>query len=417
MDHLLSILLEEFSDQLPDTEDSVKRKEIFPDVDKMINVAIGMRRSGKTYLLYQKIRDLLAQGVHLEQILFINFEDDRLLPMSQKELGALLDMFYTLYPQNHDRKCYFFLDEIQNVEGWPRVIRRFYDSKKVKIFLTGSSAKLLSKEISTSLRGRSIATEVWPYSFQEYWEAHDIHKPKSLIGKKILDQFYHHFEEYLVIGGFPAIQYLYENERRTILQNYISTVIFRDIIERHKITNIALVKYLIKFLIKNISSLFAVNKFYNDVKSQGIKVGKDTIYQYLEYIEDAFLIFSVPLFTESVRKMQLNPKKIYAVDSGLIYANRLDISHNFGCLFENLVFLDLKRQGAKIYYYRTKEGFEIDFLVEHQNGSMELLQVVWDINDPSTKEREERALKSAMKELGIPGRMITPQSYLSDCLR
>lgn len=415
MEQILSILLEEFAEQIPGTAKSVKRETEFPDLPEMINVAIGVRRSGKTYLIYQKIRELLDQGVSIERILFVNFEDDRLLPMSQKELGQLLDTFYTLYPQNHDRECYLFLDEIQNVEGWPLVVRRFYDSKKVRIFLTGSSAKLLSKEISTSLRGRSIATEVWPYSFQEYWKAHDITKPKPPIGKKKLDQFYHYFCDYFSVGGFPAVQHLNENERRTILQSYVDTVVFRDIIERYKITNIPLIKYLIKTLIKNVASPFAVHKFYKDIKSQGFKVGKDTVYQYLEYIEDAFLILSVPLFTESVRKMQMNPKKIYVVDNGLVCANRLALK--LGNLFENQIYLDLRRQGKKIHYYRTEEGYEIDFVVENRDGSFELLQAVWDVSDPKTLEREERALQQAEKELGIQGRILTPQDYIVDSLK
>lgn len=347
MDKILRVLLEEFRELLPGTENSVKRDLIFPDVTGMINVAIGMRRVGKSYLIFQKIRALLESGIELEQILFINFEDDRLLPMSHTTLGQLLDAFYSLYPKNHDRECYFFLDEIQNVEDWAIVIRRFYDTKKVRLYLTGSSAKLLSKEIATSLRGRSIATEVWPYSFTEYWKAQNIAPPSQPFGKKTADQFLSHYNDYFTVGGFPAVQHLHENERRTVLQTYVDSVIFRDIIERYKITNIALIKYLIKSLIKNVSSPFAINKFYNDVKSQGIKVGKDTLYQYLEYIEDTFLAFTVPLFTESIRKMQVNAKKVYIVDNGLVRAQRLGLTLNHGNLFENQVYLDLRRAGKK----------------------------------------------------------------------
>lgn len=417
MEQMLSILLEEFANQLPSTASMVERECDFPNAPELINVAIGIRRSGKTFFIYQKIHELLKQGISIEQILFINFEDDRLLPMNQKELGNLLDAFYTLYPQNHDRECYLFLDEIQNVEGWPLVVRRFYDSKKVRIFLTGSSAKLLSKEISTSLRGRSIATEVWPFSFHEYLKAQNIPQAKPPFGKKTLDQFYLHFNNYFSIGGFPAVQHLQETERRTVLQSYIDTVIFRDIVERYKITNIPLIKYLIKTLINNVSSSFAVHKFYNDIKSQGIKVGKDTIYQYLEYIEDAFLVFSVPLFTDSVRKKQQNPKKIYIADNGLVRANQLDISLKLGNLFENQIYLDMRRQGKKVHYYRTQEGYEIDFIVENSKGTMELIQAVWDVSDPKTMERENRALRAAEKELGIKGRILTAQNYVTESLK
>ena len=417
MEKILSILLAEFRENLPDTENSILRDLKFPEVPNMINIAIGIRRSGKTYLLYQKIRELVAKGISLDQVLFINFEDERLMPMNQHELGQLLDMFYTIYPENHERECYFFLDEIQNIDGWPLVIRRFYDSKKVKIFLTGSSAKLLSKEIATSLRGRSISTEVLPYSFLEYWKAQKIEKPKPPIGKKIQDQFYKHFKNYFSIGGFPAIQHLYENERRTILQGYIDTVVFRDIVERYKITNIPLIKYLIKSLINNVATLFSINKFYNDIKSQGYKVSKDAVYQYMEYIENSFLAFSIPIFSESIRKMQTNPKKIYIIDNGLVKANRLGISLQLGNLFENQVYLDLRRNNKKVRYYLTKDGYEVDFIVENFDGYLELIQVVWDISDKTTLDREKRALLQAEKELGIKGRIITPQEYILEYLK
>ena len=143
-----------------------------------------MRRTGKTFMLFQEIRRLLADQVPIETILYLNFEDDRLLPMNKSELAKLLDAFYSLYPENHEKQCYLFLDEIQNVHDWPIVIRRFLDSKKVKIYLTGSSAKLLSKEIATSLRGRSIATEIWPYSFREYLTAHGFTVMPKVLGRK-----------------------------------------------------------------------------------------------------------------------------------------------------------------------------------------------------------------------------------------
>lgn len=417
MERLLTALIQEFRDNLPDTEDSTWREVVIPDIPKMINVATGIRRSGKTYLIYQKIRELVKEGISLDQILFINFEDDRLLPMSQKELSWLLETFYTLYPENHKLQCYLFLDEIQNVEGWPLVVRRFHDSKKVRLFLSGSSAKLLSKEIATSLRGRSIATEVWTYSFSEYLRAQAVKLPEKPFGKRTLDEYYKHFKNYLFIGGFPAVQKLHENERRTVLQSYVDTVIFRDIIERYKITKTSLVKYLIKTLIKNAAAPFSAHKLYKDITSQGFKVGKDTIYQYLEYIEDAFLAFTVPIFSESLRKMEVNPKKIYIIDNGLVYANRIGISNTMGNLFENQVYLDLRREGKQVSYYLTKEGLEIDFVVKSPEGAFELIQVVWDASDPKTLKREQRALEQAEKELGIKGRILTPMDYLEGYLK
>jgi hypothetical protein len=179
---MLATLLEEFYEKLDHLKNSaptsIPREVSFPEANTLIKVAIGMRRVGKTYLIYQTIHKLLEKKVPLKSILYLNFEDDRLLPMKHKEMGTLIDAFFTLYPENHSRKCYLFLDEVQNVEGWPLVIRRFFDSKNVQIYLTGSSAKLLSKEISTSLRGRSISVDVWPFSFFEFLYSHGVKKTK-----------------------------------------------------------------------------------------------------------------------------------------------------------------------------------------------------------------------------------------------
>src|ERR1700679_712700 len=193
---MLQILLGEFHDKLTLLKDLVARDVQFPDAPGKIKVAIGMRRAGKTYFLYQQILKMLGDGLSKKAILYINFEDDRLLPLNEQKLAKLVDAFYTLYPENHDRKCYLFFDEIQNIENWPIVIRRLHDTKNAEIFLTGSSAKMLSKEISTSLRGRSLAIEIWPYSFNEYIRAKKISIDRSLYGKKTQDQLaqiFHHY--------------------------------------------------------------------------------------------------------------------------------------------------------------------------------------------------------------------------------
>ncbi len=413
---LLETLLEDFRTKLAETQSSILRWAAFPEADNLIKVAIGVRRSGKTYFLFQTIHHLLEQGIPLEAILYINFEDDRLLPMDLKAMAELLESFYSLYPENYQRCCYLFLDEVQNVEDWQLVIRRFFDTKQVQIYLTGSSAKLLSKEIATSLRGRSLSCEIWPYDFNEYLLAHAIEKPKKPIGKMAVDVFSKHFMSFLKTGGFPAVQQLSESLHRETLQNYVETVIHRDVVERHRVTNIALLKYLTSMLLKSFASLFSSNKFYNDVKSQGYQVAKDTIYNYINYLEDAYLIATVPLWTESLRRSQITSKKIYVVDNGLIQANIFSQVDNLGRLLENQVYLDLRRQNKKIFYYQTASGYEVDFLTVSTDGKQELIQVVWNSADPMTKMREERALQEAEKELNVSGKIIDKSSYLREFL-
>ncbi|CCB89147.1 ATP-binding protein [Simkania negevensis] len=412
MKDLLQTLIEEFRETIDATSGSIYRHYKFPDAQNAIKVAVGMRRAGKTYFLFQTIRDLIKQKVSIEQILYLNFEDDRIVPMDYKSMGKMIDLWYTLYPENHQKMCHLFLDEVQNIEGWPLVLRRLSDTKNLQIYVTGSSAKLLSKEIATSLRGRSLSIEIFPYSYLEYLDAHEIPPPSKPYGKKCMDHHRKHLLEYFQIGGFPGVQKLVSNLHLETLQNYVETVIFRDIIERHQITNIPLLKYFTQSLLKNVSSPLSINKFYNDIKSQGLKVAKDTLYSYLSYLEDVFLIFPIPLFTESLRKLQTTPKKIYAIDNGLINSTTFNTSQNLDKFLENQVYLDLRRQKKSVYYYITSQGYEIDFVVRDQKGNCELLQVVWDMDDVETRAREERALEEAKKELGFPGKIIDYTTYL-----
>lgn len=408
----LEILIGEFNEKLTHLSDLIVRNARFPEAPGKIKVAIGMRRSGKTYFLYQQILKLLAEGIDRKRILYLNFEDDRLFPLNEKKLAEFVDAFYSFYPENHDRKCYLFFDEIQNVENWAIVIRRLHDTKNGEIFLTGSSAKLLSKEIATSLRGRSLAVEIWPYSFTEFKRAKNMVIDSTLYDNKTKDLSTQAFHQYISEGGFPEIISFAPDVQQRILQEYLDLVVFRDIIERHKIGNPSVIKYMILSMTQNVAKPFSVHKFYQDLKSQGYQIGKDLLYEYLDYIEDAYLAFSVPLYDLSIRKVQTNPKKIYAVDPGMVRSVTLNYDQNLGRLFENIVYLDLRRQGYRVNYYLTAERYEIDFLAESGRGEKKFFQVAWDITDPKTLEREQRALEAGMKELGVPGELITVNSYL-----
>ncbi len=414
---LLQILLSEFHDKLNHLGNLVVRDIRFPDAPKKIKVAIGMRRAGKTYLVYQQILQLIKEGVSKTAILYINFEDDRLMPVDEKKLAKMVEAFYSLYPENHDRQCYLFFDEIQNVKNWPLVIRRLHDTKNAELFLTGSSAKLLSKEIATSLRGRSLAIEVWPYSFAEFIRAKKVSVDRSLFGKKTEDILTQVFHSYLSEGGFPEIVPFTSDVKQQTLQEYLDVVIYRDLIERHNIKNPTLIKYMILSMIHNVGRPFALNKFYNDLKSQGYQTGKDILYDYADHIEDAYLAFSVAIYNKSIRKSTTNPKKLYAIDPGMIRALTLDYEGDLGRLFENIIFLDLKRLGCEVSYYMTSEGYEIDFIVQTPRGYRKFFQVAWDMQNATTIEQEERALQAGIKELKIDGEIITLDSYLRDGIR
>lgn len=434
----LKNLVEEFQNRISVFDPGILRIQDFLPIPGKIMVAIGMRRTGKTHFLMQVIKDLLEKKIDIRQILYINFEDDRLYPLSQEKLRRLLDDFYSLYPENHHKECYLFLDEIQNAENWPLVVRRFFETKKVKIFLSGSSSKLLSKEIATSLRGRSFAVEIWPFSFMEYLQVKK-ESVSELLGAVSLDKFKKYLSIFLENGGFPEIinleQQKYSNMpeynssgfyagsnsvqigiRRQILQDYVSVVTLRDIVERYGLTNPQPLHYMINMLLKNTACSLSVQKIYNDLKSQGYSIGKDHVHEYLSHIEDTYLINSVSIHSESIRKVHSNPRKFYSVDTGLAYAYKIGFANNIGHYFENLVYLDLRRAGHKINYYLTENRKEVDFISQDRQGAWHLWQVCWDINDPLTVNREMSALEIAQNELKITGQLITPDIYLSQFL-
>jgi predicted AAA+ superfamily ATPase len=306
---------------------------------------------------------------------------------------------------------------VQNVENWPLVVRRLHDSKNVEIFLTGSSSKLLSKEIATNLRGRSLAIEIWPYSFHEFLKAKKSAVDRSLFDKKTADRLAQLFHLYLSEGGFPELVAFDPDVQLKTLQEYLDVVIYRDIIERHQIKNPSVVKYMTLSMLHNVGRPFAVNKFYNELKTRGYAVSKDQLYKYAAHIEDAFLAFAVALYDPSIRKVHANPKKIYAIDTGMARAVAMEYEKDFGRLFENVVYLDLRRLGYKVSYYLTQERYEIDFLAQGPRGQKKFFQVVWEMQDAKTRERGERALRAGMQELNVEGEIVTLNSYLQHGLR
>lgn len=409
---LVRLLAAEFHDQ--GVPEFVPREGRFPAVKGKAHVAIGMRRTGKTYFLFQRINEILTGDVPIRRVLYLNFEDDRLPDLTGRDLGAMVDAYYASYPDNHDHLCYFFFDEIQNVKDWAPAVRRLLDTKKAEIYLSGSSSKILSKEIATSLRGRALATEVWPFSWTEYLAAKKIAKPGPVLSPKARDTYLKHFKDYLLGGGLPEIVGLDDHEvARRILQDYVHTVTYRDIVERHGVTNLSLLRQLIKTVLKNAAGRFSVNRCYRDFKSQGLAVGKNTVHDYMEHLKDAYLAFDVPLFTESVRRQNSNPRKLYAIDTGLVLANTFHFSDNLGALFENLVYLNLRRRSSEIHYYLTGEGQEVDFVVADVAGKLNLIQACWNADDHVTRAREESALKAGSRELKVKGRIVTPLDCIS----
>ncbi len=407
METIIEQLIADFDERnLPEL---TRRHVQMPWLKNKIDTVIGMRRSGKTWFLYQTISDLLSKGVPKESILYLNMEDERLLPMTSSDLQMIPDAFFRRYPSLRDTECNFFLDEIQNIPGWERFTRRLMDTENIHICLTGSSAKLLSHEIATSLRGRSISTEIFPFSFREALDHDDIElEPGKYPGAKKRAFLENRLRAYLLEGGFPEVQRINTEYRVRILQDYLDVVILRDLVERHKISNTVTLRYMVRHLINTAAGLFSINKFFNDLKSQGISCGKNTLHDYLSHLSDAYLFFQVYIHTTSERARMVNPRKIYAIDTGLVQACSRKVHPDWGHLLENFVFMELRRKDYKIEYYRTISGREVDFLITDRHGRKELIQVTAEIKYQTTRNREIRGLSEAMEECHLKrGTVVT----------
>lgn len=406
MKNLLSQLIDDFHERnLPDL---VARNKAFAEVRGKADVVIGMRRSGKTWFCYQKIKELIESGIKKEEIIYLNFEDDRLLGFNVNHFQEILDVYFGKYPANRKTRCYFFFDEIQRIDQWEMFIRRLLDTENLQIFITGSSSKLLGSEIATSLRGRSLTIEMFPFSFQEFLKFHGLfpEKPKTF-GLNTTSVLRKAAKDYLQIGGFPEIQKLDANRRIEVLQGYIDSVLLKDIVERHKVGNILVLKYLVHHIMNSFGGQFSVNKFFNTMKSLSIKCTKNSLYEYLDHLTDAFLFYKVPIHSRSEKSRLINPPKIYTIDTGLLNAMAFRNSSNDGQLLETMVFMHLRRGAYDVEYVSTRDGREVDFFVRHRiSGETQLIQVCREMSDKKTFEREIRGLKSAMDELSIAGGTI-----------
>lgn len=368
-------------------------------------VIIGPRRAGKTYLMFQIIETLLEK-IEKERVLYVNLEDQRLFGATIEDLKNLLEVFYEIYPKNKTRKVYLFFDEIQNVSGWEHFVRSIIDSEDAQIFISGSSSKLLSKEIATSLRGRSITYNLYPFSFAEFLKSKNISVRKFFSSReKALVRNY--LREYIEYGGYPEAA-IFPQEREKILREILDVTLYRDIVERYKIKNIKVLKLLLKQL--TLSSSFSVNKFSNFLKSQGISVSKNTLYNYLEYFNDSLVVFSLRKFSASYKEMEQTLPKIYFDDTGLLTISGVESRSK---LMENVVFTELMRRGfaanEKLFYFFSQNK-EVDFIVKNKKVE-QLVQVCQNLDDLSTKEREVSALIKASKELKCKNLLVITDDY------
>ena len=372
-------------------------REVKVDVNTDFIITItGSRRAGKTYFCFQLINQLFSEGISKENIFYINFEDNKLLGAESKDLDKLLEAFFELSQIDKKQKIYLFFDEIQTVKNWDSWTRTINDTRKdIQVILTGSSSKLLSKEISTKLRGRVLNYEIFPLSFKEIlnWKnvKYDLENVSYSKGRIELKKL---FSLFVVNGGYPAL--ISQNlQKESILQSYYDSMIFKDILERYKVEDVNKLKALANLLFESVSREMSYSKLANKLNSIGFKISKNTVIEYLSYFEDAYLFFQNLKYEYSLAKQLGSIKKIYCIDNGLLNTVSFKFSDDFGKLLENLVFIELRRRNEQIYYFR--KNYECDFLIVRKNKVSLAIQVTKELNDDN-KKREINGLLEVINE-------------------
>lgn len=390
------------AESLAAPQTALTRRDVrLPQIPGKALAVIGVRRGGKTSFLRQCRAERLAAGRPPESQLLLSLEDERLAGMPVADLGWLLDEHARQFPGLRSAEgVTLYLDEVQTVAGWEGLVRRLIDEGGVEIFVSGSSAKLLSREVATSLRGRALEVLVLPFSFREALR-HAGAEPtrpgerQTAAERAALDQ---RLRRYLAEGGFPEAQGAEPRDRAALLSGYVDVVVLRDVIERHAASNPLALRWLERQLLANPGGAFSVKKHYDTLRSQGVTVGKDTLHAYLSHLEDAFLVRTVAMHSASERQRMVNPRKAYPVDPGLIALFERSGRSQQGRALETAVMLELERRGYAVEYVRTAAGFEADFLAHRAGEPPLLVQVCLESADDETWAREVRGLEAAAQE-------------------
>ena len=390
------------SHKIPDLIEREIKIDLEPN--KIIAIA-GSRRSGKTYVMFQCMNDLLQRGVKKDNILYVNFENERLVGITASDLDGLLIAHKELF--NPDGMIYVFLDEIQVVENWDKWVRKVYDTGMYRLIVTGSSSELLSGEIATSLAGRNLTYIVYPFSFKEYVAAKGLkidNLQKYSIEKGTILKAMNEFLEY---GSFPEIAMTSSVSRKMeILSSYFDAIFFKDMVRRYGIREVGELNIFLKILCSGYATYFSSVKSLNYFRSTGRKISRVTLLNFLEYSKSVFLVGLLEKYEKSVRKRISMQSKTYIIDTGI---SRLFSDIDRGRALENAVFIELSRRKEtteSLSYLKLKSGKEVDFILGGKNK--EIIQVSYEVSAPNTRSRETSALVEAARTLGLKtGKIIT----------
>jgi len=361
----------------------------FAEIEESANyVIIGLRRVGKTYLLYQLIKEQIKNP---EKVLYINFEDERLIGFTYKDFDLILEGYSELF----SHKPIVFLDEIQNIENWEKFVRRLCDTD-YKVMVTGSNAKMLSSDISTTLGGRLSIKTIYPLSFSEFLIFNKIKLQNNFEYSNQAAKLLRVYNEYLIYGGLPELVRF--KNKREYLSNIYQKLFYGDLIARFKISNQPALKLLVKKLAESVNNETSINRMKNIIKSTNIKIGSNTLFEYIEHLKSSFIIYDISNYANKIVNREIK-KKYYFADTGLLSLFLID---QVTKLLENQVYLELKRRYIEdIFYY--KRNVEVDFYIPDLKI---LIQVSYSIANEETKNRELKALMKVMDAENISEAVI-----------
>ena len=374
-----------------------EREEHLPLHAEQIITIPGVRRSGKSSKMKLVINDLVKAGVSPQNILWMGFDDERLADMSQQDLNEILEAYRELYPTTPLSEVYMFFDELQLIEGWELFVMRIHKSYCKHIYISGSNAKMLSQEIATSLRGWALEYRTYPLSFAEY--CHFLAIPTERLNEQQTTQLRLAWDDYNRYGGFPEVVLTPDRLLRDkLLQTYYNAMLFRDLVERHSINSIGVLRYFIKRIMNNVTKPTSINSLYNDIRSQGLKISKDELYKWADYLCESFMFIRIPRYTPSLIAEETGLKKYYFIDNGMRQNILLPHSQDEGKLLESSVLLHLCRRCGELekvtYFLKEKE---CDFVLQHEDIVLQLIQVCWQMEDAETRAREIAGLLEARK--------------------
>jgi len=397
MNEILRTLLYEWKDKkLPEViqRDIILEQKQTPDIHHA-TVITGFRRVGKTYLMYDLMKRLLKTNSR-EEVIYINFEDERIIDPSVSLLTDLIPEIQALFGK---KPKYLFLDEIQNVSNWSKWVRRILDNETIQIYISSSTSKMSSNEIPTELRGRFWEIKVKTLSFHEYltFIREEIDYQKAPFSKEETAKYQFLLNDYLRYGGLPDIVLLPVEKKMDLLQIYFQTVVQRDMIEHFNIENHVALRTMLKLLIN--SPYYTISKLQNTIKSMGIPVGKTTIDHYLSYAKSSYFLQELSIFTPVIANQIQYPRKPFFVDTGFMTALSTGFSKNSGRLFENVICQKISSENDIVYYFKDDNDYEVDFITIDGESMTGLYQTCYDIESDITKNREVRSLLFAGKKL------------------